>query len=228
MREHTEALAPPRARWVPFILGRPFGVPGDAAFQRGVLIVALNLLARDAGPVLEDYPQEAPPDELKGAPEGMVCPVSFPTPRTEGTLAEKLADEVSQLQAWHELAMHHRAGTTLGVTGMTPAEIVEYLSVWLNGGTPSWTCIGVTRGDTLKQACDELKAFYYEAKAMQPGHHTPQSITHWFWLESAGGQTLLQIRNIATTSKEPSVKILATASLIPRAVELLLQGAATA
>ena len=60
------------------MLGRPFGVPHDAGFQRGVLIAALKLLERDQGPLLEDYPFDAPHDDLGPEPEGLVCPVSFP------------------------------------------------------------------------------------------------------------------------------------------------------
>ena len=37
VREHSERMRPPRALWVPYPLGRPFGVPGDAAFQSAVL-----------------------------------------------------------------------------------------------------------------------------------------------------------------------------------------------
>src|SRR3954470_24111436 len=77
-REHTAALAPPRALWVPFMLGRPFGVPHDADFQRNVLLAALKLLERDRGPVLEEYPFDAPHSDLGPEPEGLVCPVSFP------------------------------------------------------------------------------------------------------------------------------------------------------
>ena len=44
VREHTAAMNPPRALWVPFILGRPFGVPNDPAFQRRVLLAVLGLL----------------------------------------------------------------------------------------------------------------------------------------------------------------------------------------
>jgi len=32
IREQTAAIRPPRALWVPFMLGRPFGVPNDPAF----------------------------------------------------------------------------------------------------------------------------------------------------------------------------------------------------
>ena len=33
IREHTEAISPPRAMWVPFIMGRPFSVPNDPEFN---------------------------------------------------------------------------------------------------------------------------------------------------------------------------------------------------
>ena len=59
IREHTETIKPPRALWVPFELGRPFGVPNDSEFQRSVLEHALDLLERSSGAVLEDFPEEA-------------------------------------------------------------------------------------------------------------------------------------------------------------------------
>ena len=52
VREHTEAMQPPRFLWVPFPLGRPLGAPGDAAFQHRVIRAALSLLEAPAGPVL--------------------------------------------------------------------------------------------------------------------------------------------------------------------------------
>ena len=60
IRPQTENTKPPRALWVPFELGRPFGPPSDAAFQRRV-IAALRLLERADGPVLiEDFPDDDP------------------------------------------------------------------------------------------------------------------------------------------------------------------------
>lgn len=60
IREHTEIIRPPRALWVPFELGRPLGSVKDSAFQTRVLKRALNLLELSSGPVLEDFPDEAP------------------------------------------------------------------------------------------------------------------------------------------------------------------------
>ncbi|MEQ1773438.1 MAG: hypothetical protein ABL891_06590 [Burkholderiales bacterium] len=223
MREHTEALAPPRALWVPFMLGRPFGVPNDAAFQRKVLIAALQLFERESGPVLEDFPQDAPHQKLSSPPENLVCPVSFPRMQAEGTLAEKLADEVSQLQAWHAVAVKHRGRTTLGVTGMPPLQIVDYLSAWLDNQPPQPFRKDISPGDALKQACDELKAFYLEAKSVQPGQHSAASILEWFWMETALAQAIVQIRAIAANSTEPSAKAVAVMSLIPRSMEAALK-----
>ena len=60
IREHTERIKPPRALWVPFELGRPLGVPGDAAWQTRVLRAVLELLEASSAPVLVDFPDEAP------------------------------------------------------------------------------------------------------------------------------------------------------------------------
>src|SRR5205823_3350745 len=68
----TENTKPPRALWVPFELGRPFGPPSDAAFQRRVILAALGLLEREGGPVLlADFPDDDPPaapDPARHAP----------------------------------------------------------------------------------------------------------------------------------------------------------------
>jgi hypothetical protein len=78
VREHTAKITPPRALWVPFELGRPLGVPGDAAFQTRVLRAALQLLEAASGPVLVDFPDDAP--AVADAPTPLVCPVSFASP----------------------------------------------------------------------------------------------------------------------------------------------------
>jgi hypothetical protein len=55
IRPQTENTKPPRALWVPFELGRPFGPPGDAAFQRRVILAALGMLERDNGWMTEPW-----------------------------------------------------------------------------------------------------------------------------------------------------------------------------
>jgi hypothetical protein len=61
IRPQTENTKPPRALWVPFELGRPFGPPNDPAFQKRVILAALQLLDRESGPVIiEDFPDDDP------------------------------------------------------------------------------------------------------------------------------------------------------------------------
>ena len=223
VREHTEALAPPRALWVPFMLGRPFGVPHLAVFQRDVLLTALRLLERADGPVIEDYPHDAPFDDLGAEPEGLACPVSFPGRPSQGTLAEQLADEVAQLAAWHDLALRHRGRTTLGVTGLGPDALAAYIASWLADTPPASFRAGLTDGAALKLACDELKAYYYEAKSVQPGRHGSAAIQRWFWHDTAAGQAFVALREKAAQSADPSMRPLAVQSLVPRAVEMSLQ-----
>jgi hypothetical protein len=120
VREHTAAIQPPRALWVPFILGRPFGVPGDPAFQRRVLMAALRLL-ESPQPVLADYPEEAPaaaPDELGG----IACPVSFDRTADAADWGALLEREIEELASWHDLAVSRRSRTTTGFSGITIAE----------------------------------------------------------------------------------------------------------
>ena len=74
IRKHTEAIKPPRALWVSFELGRPFGKPNDADFQRRVLSAALDLLNKKEGPILIDYAEEADDSGLEGP---WACPVNL-------------------------------------------------------------------------------------------------------------------------------------------------------
>ena len=60
IREHTEIIRPPRALWVPFELGRPLGAPENPELQHRVLLAALELLDAPEGPLLVDFPEEAP------------------------------------------------------------------------------------------------------------------------------------------------------------------------
>ena len=61
VRQQTENTRPPRALWVPFELGRPFGPPNERPFQRRVVLAALRLIERPTGPViLEDFPDDDP------------------------------------------------------------------------------------------------------------------------------------------------------------------------
>ncbi len=219
VREHTEALQPPRALWVPFMLGRPFGVPGDAGFQTRVLQAALRLFERPEGPVLEDFPEEAPLIDAAEDPGDLVCPVSFPRLAGQGTLVEQLRDEVEQLGAWHDVAVKLRGRTTLGVTGLTVPELVAYLASWLEQTGETSFRADVRPADALRLACEELRAYYFEAKSVQPGARSGADVQRWYWQETAAGRAVRQIRAQTGRSPDAAVKALAESGLVPRAVD---------
>ena len=60
LREIAEAVRPPRALFVPFPFGYPFGAPDHPALQRRVVEAALALVEADGAepPVLRDLPAE--------------------------------------------------------------------------------------------------------------------------------------------------------------------------
>ena len=216
MREHTEAIHPPRALWVPFILGRPFGVPGDSAFQRRVLVAALRLLEAPAGPVLADYPEDAPPpgDEEM---QGIACPVSFDRAVDDSNLGAQLVREIAELAPWHDLAAQRRARTTTGVSGMAIEEAARIVASCLNS-SPAPNLHGMSAGETLKIVCDDIRAYYYEAAAAQPGNPDAQAILHWFWHDTAAGRAFLALQKNCLASSDKSLRILGGNSLVPRAI----------
>jgi hypothetical protein len=217
IREQTAAISPPRALWVPFMLGRPFGAPGEPDFQRRVLRHLLSLFEHSPGPVLEDFPEDAP---TGGAGEGtFACPVSFASaqPRTGG-LAGAVLEEIAELGPWYELARRRRGRTTVGVFGAGVEAATLHVVSFLKGAPeappdPAWSA-----GMAVKRACDDLKAYYYEAVAAQPGNLAPRAIDEWFWRETAAARALLAIRDICAKSDDESLKPLGKLSLIPRAV----------
>ena len=216
MREHTEAINPPRALWVPYILGRPFGVPGDSAFQRRVLLAALRLLEAAVGPVLVDYAEEAPrPAEEEM--QGVACPVSFESARDESNLGAQLAREVGELAPWHDIAARRRTRTTTGLSGMPMLEAAKFVASYLDS-SPAHNLDGVSAGETLKIVCDDLRAYYYEAAAAQPGNPNAEAIRRWFWHDTAAGRAFLALQRICAGSSDKSLQVLGENFLVPRAI----------
>jgi hypothetical protein len=200
---------------VPFILGRPFGVPGDAAFQRRVLLAVLKLLEAARGPVLEDFAEDAPQSEQSG--EGFACPVNFGRVAAAND-AEALQQEIADLASWHRLAAQKRGRSTAALSGLTPAAAARYVTDFIaNPGSPSYRS-ALARGLALRLACEDLKAYYLESVSAQPGERTAQDAHEWFWRETAAGRMLLKLREVGLASEDVSVKGFASNNLVPRAI----------
>ena len=114
LKEQAEEMRPPRALWVPFPLGRPFGAPDNAEQQRRVLRRALALLEAPSGPVLVDFDE---PDAAGEEDTAWVCPVSFAPPSAEeDDIGRRVGNEVTMLRPWHDLGVERRGRTALGLS----------------------------------------------------------------------------------------------------------------
>ena len=215
IREHTEAIRPPRALWVPFMLGRPLGAPNDPEFQTRVLRAALKLLDAPSGPVLEDYPEDAPSDPLGAQPE-QVCPVSFARQVDENNLGDVFLREVEELAPWHDRALERRHRTTVGLTGQPIVQAAQILKSFLDGAPESLD--GYTPAQTLKLAMEDVRAYYQEAAAARPGSLDANVVQRWFWNETAAGKMFLAIQKACAASEEKSFQALSATSVVPRAV----------
>ena len=180
VRENAVSLRPPRTLWVPFPLGRPLGVPGDAAFQHRVIRAGLALLEASKGPVLADYPEDAPRVELEDAP---ACPVSFATDQT--TWKGRLPAELATLRPWYEIGLRRRNGRTL--VGVSESDLPEILARFAedldNNRLPTdlrW----------FKAAIEDVKAYYVEALTAQPGQYDIDQIYATIWHDTQLGAAL--------------------------------------
>ena len=199
MREHTETVRPPRALWVTFELGRPLGIPDDAPFQRRVVTAALGLLQRTDGPLIADYPEHVP--EVTDF-SGWACPINLAPRQTDS-----LAAEIDRLATWYDQSVAKRGRTTVGISGLDMPAAGALVSRALTGELPD--------AQALKEAIDDLRAYYLEAASAFPDPGTAATRKKWFWDETKLAQAILALQPKLAASADPQHKILANLTLIP-------------
>ena len=196
IREQIYGTAPPRGLFCDFPLGRPLGVPGDAAFQRRVIEHAFGLLdGRE--PVVEDY-DVVIADE---ASEALVCPL----PARMDPDAHPAIDEAKGLRPAYERAVAkygNRAGAVrLLDADSIPAAIESFIRVaeghpWKQAGIP-----GIPA-----RVSQDIRG-YYEMAAMEIADHTPAAWAgyRWFRDQTKTGEVIQKARDAMRESgaKEP-------------------------
>ena len=200
VREHTETMKPPRAMWVPFILGRPLGQPNDPAFQRRVVRGTLDLLERPIGevPILVDHPEEADGGVQL---DGLACPVNYAPIEHDGSLANRLADELTSLRIWYDLGLERTGRTAFGDAGLGIEEIAATFIAAIDETLPEPT-EELHVGDILRLAAEDLKAWVTEAADAQPGEMSAYALKAWFWEQTVAGETLLAAYAASKTSDD--------------------------
>lgn len=217
VRKQAEQVRPPRALWVPYPLGRPFGVPNDPAFQTRVLTATLALLDAPSGPVLVDHAEEAPATPQEDDTEGWVCPVSFPrvAAASEGARMDALLGEIATLAPWYEAGRARRGRTTMGASTMEPGQMARFLGRWVDGTTRESPLPGIAAADALRLASEDLKAFYFEAATARPGPDGGDALTDWFWRDTAAGALIRDLRPVCLADESQEIRDVGDFMLVP-------------
>lgn len=203
VREHAAKMRPPRALWVPFELGRPFGAPNDPGLQGRVLRAALALLDRsEPVPTLVDFDEQAPyPD---GDPDWR-----FPA-QLDNTGV--VAEAASLLPVWQR-ARQRIGRTTLGISGLEPQAAVEYVHRY-HDPEPMPNPKGMAPVARARFAIDDIKALYLEAAMAEGGHPSSRQLQDWFWQQTLAGAMIREFQQRARTSSDNNLKLIA-GSLVP-------------
>ena len=200
VREHAQAMLPPRALWVPFELGRPFGAPVNAGLQTRVLRAALALFDRSGpAPLLDDFLEEAPEPDSAWTFPGELDTSSVTT-------------EAASIHPLWEQARKRRARTTYGISGLSPEDAIMYIAQF-NAPDPMPNPKGMARISRARFAVDDIKTYYLEAAA---GGDLPSAyqLHEWFWEHTLAGAMIRNFQDYARTSDDKNLNLIAGA-LVP-------------
>lgn len=203
VREHTQQVKPPRALFVPYPFGSPFGRADDPELQHRVLRAALDLLTEPAGPVLRDFPDEPAGDEPP-------APVQASAVAAAAT-AEDPAMETTRMRRYHEQWVERTGKTGVGLTRIPPTRfrgVVRFLEAFADGKEadmrerPPETPLPVF----VRRCADDLKAMYVEARMAMAPEAGGAEIARWFWGETAAGSLLRRVKARMEASEDPRTK----------------------
>jgi hypothetical protein len=214
IRPQAENTKPPRALWVPFELGRPIGPPGDAAFQKRVILAALGMLVEDGGPVrVIDFPDDDP----RARPDPAWQRPFMAAALANGDQAPRLEAEILLLQGAHRRWMEQYQRSTVGLSGLTIGECARYVADWLRGKAPPSPRDGLSAPLILRFAVDDLKAYGLEAAGAGIAKPSSRQLTDWFWNETATGAALYALRELLQTQEDERLRVIVSNFVVPAA-----------
>jgi hypothetical protein len=217
VRPQTENTKPPRALWVPFELGRPFGPPSDPRFQKRAILDALRMLERETGPVIiEDFPDDDPRAQPDPAWHPPSIPVAVATGPTDSLAARMEAESVLLRDVHQRWVARHRR-TTVGLSGLPIGESARYVADWLRGKAPPSPREGFSAPLMLRFAIDDVKAYYLESAAAGIAKPSSRQLGDWFWKETAAGATIHALRATCLSSEDERLKLIAGNFMVPAA-----------
>ncbi|MEM8708391.1 MAG: hypothetical protein AAGE98_18140 [Actinomycetota bacterium] len=174
-----------------------------------MLRAALGLLETATEPVIEDYPIEA---DAPG-PEPWACPLNLAVDPDE-SLAGRVRAEVARLRPWAAETRRVRGRTLFGLSGADPDQVDDVVEALISIVTSG--DVDATPTDTVDWAhpmpflvrhlADDLRSFYHEAIAAQPGETPPDhdALNDWIFGQTAFGELLIELGDALTTAEDTS------------------------
>ena len=215
VRPHVEAMRLPRALWVPFELGKPFGEPNHPALQMRVLRAALDLLKARSGPVLEDFPGAVSNYDKD---LGWSCrPLALASDAQRSDPVELLARlkaEDAEIRPAYEKAVAARGRSTVGAGRVALDDLAAFLAGFLGAELPANPAKGLTLAQTFRFALDDLMAYYTEAKSFEGELTSSTDLGRWFWGESAAGRLLIELEYACRTSPNKTLRWMAEIGIL--------------
>ena len=167
---------------------------------------ALAMLETATEPTIDDYPIDAPGS---GA-EAWACPLNLATP-TDESLTGRLRAEVDRLRPWAAETRRQRGRTMFGLSGAA-ADQVDEVAAALAAVAESGDLETVPTTDfelphdmpfVLRHLADDLRSYYHEAIAAQPGDIAPNhdALNEWIFGQTAFGELLVTIGDHLTAAE---------------------------
>lgn len=162
------------------------------------------MLATATERTIEDYPVEAPEEAGPGV---WACPLSLP-PVDDDTFGGRLSAEVARLQPWATETRRQRGRTLFGASGADADQVMEVAAALgsiaetgeLHEAPPSEVEWAFTMPLLVRHLADDLRTFYHEAIAAQPGPGAPNhdALNAWIFGGTELGKTLQVIADHLT------------------------------
>ena len=215
VREHIEAVKPPRALWLDFPMGRPLGKPNDPDFQMKVIRSAFSLLDETSGPVLMDFPEIIP---VKDGRMGYALPVELVVASEDigdvDLLVKEIEAEMETLRIPYESAVAARGRTTVGASELSIQEFVPFIAEFVKGRKPKSPRKSLPPVPLLKLVVEDLAAYYTEARTHRDNLDDIELLGKWFWEETKSGLLLLWLEAVSLESDDKVLAQIVEMSLI--------------
>lgn len=224
VREHTESVRPPRALFVPFDFGLPFGAPHDPELQHRVLLALLELFKRDRGPVFETFPDDGGDNRQHTVETTWSCPLPMAMDSNathahgDDALEKAVAAELAAMLPWYAHAVAERARTTVGASGLDLSSLVPFIAAF-RSTIPANPNAELPVALVLKAAVEDLKQVYLEAASARPDARaaTHRQLNDWFWRETRAAELVRDVARTAHDSGDKNLEIVAGMLLVPAA-----------